>query len=65
MFAFKFQVHTKSVLVKTKFFNRQAVISINKLFKVLSLAWHILSRGCQWSMALSMMLCLNSVQTDI
>ena len=36
MFAFKFEVHTKSVLVKTKLFNRQTVISIKHLFKVLS-----------------------------
>jgi len=35
MFAFKF-VARKSVLVKTKPFNRQTVISINQLFKVLS-----------------------------
>jgi len=34
MFAFKFA--RKSVLVKTKPFNRQTVISINQLFKVLS-----------------------------
>ena len=36
MFAFKFEVRTKSDLVKTKPFNRQTVISINHLFKVLS-----------------------------
>jgi len=36
MFAFKFEVRTKNVLVKTKPFNRQTVISINQLFKVLS-----------------------------
>jgi len=36
MFAFKFEVHTKNVLVKTKPFNRQTVISINQSFKVLS-----------------------------
>jgi len=36
MFAIKFEVRTKSVLVKTKPFNRQTVISINQLFKVLS-----------------------------
>jgi len=29
MFAFKFEVHTKSALAKTKLFNGQAVISIN------------------------------------
>jgi len=37
MFAFKFEVRTKSVLVKTKPFNRQTVTSINQLFKVLSI----------------------------
>ena len=36
MFAFKFEVRTKNVLVKTKTFNRQTVISINQLFKLLS-----------------------------
>jgi len=36
MFAFKFEVRTKSVLVKTKPFNRQTIISINQLFKALS-----------------------------
>jgi len=36
MFAFKFEVCMKFVLVKTKPFNRQTVISINQLFKVLS-----------------------------
>jgi len=36
MFAFKFEVRTKSVLVKTKTFNRQTVISINQSFRVLA-----------------------------
>jgi len=36
MFAFKFEVRTKNVLVKTKPFSRQTVISVNQLFKVLS-----------------------------
>jgi len=36
MFAFKFEVRTKGVLVKTKPFNRQTVISNNQLLKVLS-----------------------------
>ena len=36
MFAFKFEVARKSILVKTKPFNRQTVILINYLFKVLS-----------------------------
>ena len=37
MFAFKFEVRRKkSVLVKTKLFNRKTIISINQLFKVLS-----------------------------
>jgi len=36
MFAFKFEVGTKSGLVETKVFNRQPVISINHLFKVLT-----------------------------
>jgi len=36
MFAFTFDVRTKSVLVKAKPLNRQTFISINQLFKVLS-----------------------------
>ena len=36
VFAFKFEVHTKKCPFKTKPFNRQTVISINQLFKVLS-----------------------------
>jgi len=63
MFDFKFEVRTKkSVLVKTKPFNRQT-ISINQLFKVLTTGmntwpqpWPPLING------LSMTLCLNSAK---
>ena len=34
MFVFKFEVRANTVLVKTKPFNRQTVISINQMFKV-------------------------------
>jgi len=58
----------KSVLVKTKPSNRQTVISSNHLFKVLSTGTnrtHALSLGRHSLMALSMVLCLNSAQTEI
>jgi len=48
MFAFKFELRTKSVLVKTKPFNRQTVISNNQLFKVHKHMPSALAASDQW-----------------
>jgi len=49
MFAFKFEVRTKkNVLVKTKLFSRQTVISINQLFKVNEHTPSTLAAADQW-----------------
>ena len=48
MFAFKLEVRTKSVLVKTKLLNRQRVISINQFFKVYEHMPSALAATDQW-----------------
>jgi len=48
MFAFKFEVRTKNVLIKTKPLNRQTVISVNQLFKVHEHMLSALAATDQW-----------------
>jgi len=66
-FAFKFEVRTKKCPCKNKrSTDKQLFQLIINCSKCYPLAWtYALSLGRHWLMALSMMLCLNSAQTEI